>query len=97
MVRGACAAPDYWELDDTAANALMEAANERDKAWAKFARFCTGIIAAEVRNTLRSKTSQRVWSADDFMPRQVQKLPPEKVRELFVGWAQANGAKVTHG
>ena len=96
-MRGITEAPNYWDLGDAELRALVDAANERDKSWTKLFRFGVGVIAAEVRNTMRSKSSQKIWTAEDFMPREVKQLKPETIRELMIGWAQANGAEVTHG
>ena len=94
MVRGVVRPPDYWHLDDVQLQALVEASNDHETQTHKFRRFLSAMIAAEVRNTMRYKQTDRVWTAHDFMPREVKQLTPEQVAKLFKGWVQAQGGKV---
>lgn len=48
--------------------ARLELQRERDEASERREDLRAGVIAAEVRNTIRNKTSDRIWSAFDFFP-----------------------------
>jgi hypothetical protein len=60
--------------------ALLEAIAERDREHMKHAQFHAGIVAAEVRNTMRSKDTDRIWTAKDFLPKEDGEEPEPEQR-----------------
>ena len=95
----ACGVPDelYWRSTPVEVGALLDELVEVEGRRERNAAYRAALIAAEVKNTLRSKYSDKYWRPEDFMrdePKQTRIVSPKEMRDWLVMLAVTHNASV---
>lgn len=82
----------FWRLTPVELGALLHEMGERESRREYQRALLAGLIAAEVRNTMRSRNTDRVWKAQDFVRQPKPKaeerpLTGGETRAFLKGWA----------
>lgn len=95
----------YWRLTPRETGALLDALAKRERRRETNAARRSAMIAAEVRNTLRTKPSDKVWTIRDFVAddedegpgpeqRRGPLLPPEQLKRHMDVFVRSHNRKV---
>jgi hypothetical protein len=92
---GAVPAGEYLTLTPREVGALMEAIQERESRREHAEMFRTAFVVAEIRNTLRTKRSDKYWTPFDFVkkPDDVTVESREEFRGRLLAFATMHNAR----
>ena len=83
----------YWASTPAEVAELLDAIAERESRQEREAALRAGLVASEVRNTMRQKDSDRVWQAGDFVKKAPVRLSVEESIMAMRAWAADHNRK----